>query len=861
MRPRHRLLPALVATLAAGSASAQRPPLPSEQDPEIPRAVGAFDLDLAGIAVSGVRSTGYTTGCVTSAPVAQYFQYGCTSPLLGQVWWEAGTSVRTHFFDVALVLAAPPSDFPRRGEATPVVGGGWTVLTAPMTVAPPAGGADKIRPAGSQLAPGVLSTDDGACTDFSAPADGYIRTGHQLLPVSGCPVTHPSTGWAGRPHVSAEALLKVAGSAGDDPFATWRFPSFPGTGAFRGDWHTYGEASDHTPELLALYGGVTPPGSGEPAYAGWPLGVSVRFDAFQHHLEPAARAWYWDGLIINRSEEVWGEPRGYDSLYVGLYFGVLFGLEVHYYDAARGALVFNMGGDGCIGHPEPPGVRCRASSRGWENGGWGIAVLKSPLGDLRNKLLSDPESPFHQPGHPRAGDTITFQHERMCGYGGCYFETARRGQRAHFGVLSSTGGNVLDGRHVADFAAGSYYRIFRPEDWPERSGRFNAYVPGVHDGRPIWDWNHDGLPDTIHADTCGSRGCVALFSDTTPGGYAHGYGNIAYLAAGPIRVEPGDTLPLTLAFVAAPDSAGFEAALHNTIGFYRRFYEPPGPPPQASLSVVDRAPGGRLTLAIGDEPEEWRDPWLTWIDPGGDLELNPWLADSIRARATDNVAALHLFLSCDGGSTWADEACVPAPAGTDTTWRKHGWLPFRTLEPDAEGRLPDTVQLAVPQSGRHYVVAAVAESRGATWPLERRLAEGPGVTPVTWAPALLATFPPVGEPGRLEAYAPVGEEAVAGDLSRVHMVPNPFLVYSAYQTSEAASVRFTYMPPEGRLRIFDVGGAFIQQITWEEGDLVEGDLPFSLVTREGLPMAAGLYVWVLETPDGRRALGKFVIVR
>ena len=851
MRRPHLLLPILLALAAPASA---------QEDPDLAQlASSAFVLEIPHIAVSGVRSSGYTTGCVTSAPVAQYFQFGCASPLYHQAPTASPDSTRMvgQFFDLGLLLAAPPSDFPDVTGMAPL-GGGWTVATN-SRIAEPSGGADKIRPVPGSSPGGALSTEDGRCTDFTEARDGFIRVGHPLLPVSGCPPTYGPAGWAGRDGLGADALQINAAYLSGDPFATWRLPV--DTPGIRGDWHTHGVARDHTPELLELYGGVTPQRSGTPQYAGWPLGIEVRFDAFQHHLEPAARAWYWDGLLINRSEEVWGTAQAYDSVYIGLYFSVINGLEPHYFDPGRSSLLFNAGGDGCVGHPTPPGIVCRESSRGWNFGGWAIAVLRSPVGDMRNKLLSDPASPFHQPGHPDAGDTITFQHERMCGYGGCYSNTAARSQRAFFGLLSSTGGNALDGRRTSDLDAGSYYRIFRPEDWPNRSMRFNAYVPGVHDDRPVWDWNHDGRPDTIHADTCGSRGCVAVFSDTAPGGFAHAYGNVAYLGVGPIRLAPRDTVPLTLAFIGGPDSAGIEAAVNNTIGFYQRFYEGPTPPPAPTLSVLERGAASEVTISVGEEPEQWRDGWLTWFDVQGDLGRNPWLADSLAARAENNVAALHLFLSCDGGRTWGDGHCAPTPAGTSLRWAEHGWLPYRTIQADAQGRLPETVRVPLPVTGRDYAVAAVVESRGATWTLERAGLTGLEVEPITWAPALLSPFPGPGEPGRLDLYVPVGEEPVAGDLSRVHMVPNPFIVRSDYQTGARAAVRFTHLPPEGRLRIYDVAGRFIQEIRWTEGDLVGGDLPFDLLTREGRPMAAGLYMWVLETPEGRRAGGKFVILR
>jgi hypothetical protein len=108
-------------------------------------------------------------------------------------------------------------------------------------------------------------------------------------------------------------------------------------------------------------------------------------------------------------------------------------------------------------------------------------------------------------------------------------------------------------------------------------------------------------------------------------------------------------------------------------------------------------------------------------------------------------------------------------------------------------------------------------------------------------------------------------------LRLIRVVPNPFVVYSTYQTSlDEPRLVFTHMPPTGTLRIYTVAGQLAQQITWQPDDLEgDGDLYWNLATREASVVASGLYVWVLTTPSNpndpasapRQARGKFVIVR
>jgi len=108
-------------------------------------------------------------------------------------------------------------------------------------------------------------------------------------------------------------------------------------------------------------------------------------------------------------------------------------------------------------------------------------------------------------------------------------------------------------------------------------------------------------------------------------------------------------------------------------------------------------------------------------------------------------------------------------------------------------------------------------------------------------------------------------------LDLIRVVPNPFVIFSAYQANASdGRVLFSNLPPRGVLRIYTVSGPFTQQITWEPADLLgAGDLFFNLRTRGDRDMASGLYIWVLRAPRDPsnpdspplRKAGKFVIIR
>jgi len=771
---RSRVLSAAVAALGAvllavQPARAQDGPVPIMPEPgsdllplDITKTASPFKLAALGdLGQVGLGGSGQASMCVSNnAFGGPYFRNGCRSPFYVR---DAGGTYRQAYFDLGIFLTAPPSDMPSVIDpvASGLRGGGWTFSTTSL-VASFHGGTDKIwasdRTGLELLAFGVQSTSDASCTNRTTARDGFMLDGFQLLPLSSCPPTHPPVGWRGSHHADAEVYLDLFLNDPEfrdrDPFAFWRVPKErQRTDKFMGDLQTYGEMSDFYFELLPKYGAVVPGGSGPPVppYEGWPLGITIWFDAFYFGLPNLGGAVFWQGLIINDSEKVYGVGNGvdFDSLYIGINYNPLMGQQAsaQYYDPKRSAMLHNVTGSGCVGHPNPPGSGCtQAPDEGFFSGAAGIIVLKSPIGDLRYKLFSDPTSEFYSPGHPLAGDTITFQHMHMCGFGSCLGNTMQRSQRAGFGMYSSTGHNVLDGRSPGDLTDAEYHLIFRPEDWPNRSGQFNKYVPGVHDNEPIWDWNHDGIPDTIYADTCGSRGCVALWSDTLPSGYTLNYGNISLMSVGPVKLAPNDTVPLVLAFVGGPDSAGIEAITNNAIQFYLNFYLGPEAAPAPRIVAVDVVPGNTrqavVTLFLDNTAEDWEDPFLAKLDVSADAELNPDLPGQIAALVGNNVAAYHIFRSCDNGASFSSDAdCDGDPINDPTSkWAGFGWAPYATLEASETGELPNTFRDENVTAGITYTYVVVTETRGAKFNLVRPGPNGLVAEEVEFAPKLMSSL-------------------------------------------------------------------------------------------------------------------------
>ena len=92
------------------------------------------------------------------------------------------------------------------------------------------------------------------------------------------------------------------------------------------------------------------------------------------------------------------------------------------------------------------------------------------------------------------------------------------------------------------------------------------------------------------------------------------YGNIPPMSVGPVKLPPGDTVPLVLAFVGAADSAGIEVITNNAIQFYQNFYLGPEAAPAPRIVAVDVVPGNTrqavVTLFLDNTAEDWEDPFL-----------------------------------------------------------------------------------------------------------------------------------------------------------------------------------------------------------------------------------------------------------
>jgi len=100
-------------------------------------------------------------------------------------------------------------------------------------------------------------------------------------------------------------------------------------------------------------------------------------------------------------------------------------------------------------------------------------------------------------------------------------------------------------------------------------------------------------------------------------------------------------------------------------------------------------------------------------------------------------------------------------------------------------------------------------------------------------------------------------------LGTVHVVPNPFVVRSGFSGTTSTGgdaggkIGFYNLPKHCTIRVISYSGQLVQTIV-HESELYSTE--YMQVTRNNQVMASGVYFYVVETPDGTRTSGRFVII-
>lgn len=102
------------------------------------------------------------------------------------------------------------------------------------------------------------------------------------------------------------------------------------------------------------------------------------------------------------------------------------------------------------------------------------------------------------------------------------------------------------------------------------------------------------------------------------------------------------------------------------------------------------------------------------------------------------------------------------------------------------------------------------------------------------------------------------EPAEEGDLSKVRVVPNPFLGSAKWSATELYSkMEFQNLPPICKIYIFTSSGKLVRMFNHAN---LTGTERWDLLNENGVKVSSGLYYYKVETPEGKVKVGKFMIL-
>ena len=103
-------------------------------------------------------------------------------------------------------------------------------------------------------------------------------------------------------------------------------------------------------------------------------------------------------------------------------------------------------------------------------------------------------------------------------------------------------------------------------------------------------------------------------------------------------------------------------------------------------------------------------------------------------------------------------------------------------------------------------------------------------------------------------------DIVEDDLSKVSVVPNPYKISSKFNEATYSNrLRFTHLPQKCSIKIFTISGELVDEINHDEE--IDGNVYWDLKNASGKKVAPGLYIYIIQTDNGKSLTGKFAVIR
>ena len=95
-------------------------------------------------------------------------------------------------------------------------------------------------------------------------------------------------------------------------------------------------------------------------------------------------------------------------------------------------------------------------------------------------------------------------------------------------------------------------------------------------------------------------------------------------------------------------------------------------------------------------------------------------------------------------------------------------------------------------------------------------------------------------------------------MKKIKVVPNPYFNQSLYEPDQFHRiVKFTNLPYECEIKVFNLAGDHV--ITLNKEPSSDSYYPWNMLTKHGLPLASGVYIYIVVAPDGKQFVGKMAV--
>ena len=119
----------------------------------------------------------------------------------------------------------------------------------------------------------------------------------------------------------------------------------------------------------------------------------------------------------------------------------------------------------------------------------------------------------------------------------------------------------------------------------------------------------------------------------------------------------------------------------------------------------------------------------------------------------------------------------------------------------------------------------------------------------------------------VNSYDGINTDSLSKTMDDIKVVPNPYVATNVMETAvsnqflnQRRSLMFTNVPAQALIKIFTVSGVLVDEIIINNSP-EKGIVHWDMLTREGLEISAGMYLYHIKAETGNEKIGKFAVIK